>query len=91
MKPWRSKAYLAAANGVPCVYCDSVGTTVACHIRLKGFCGTGQKPHDWMVIDACADCHAKLDGRQQPSWQGDYERLLIGFCRTIERRYESKN
>ena len=88
-KPWRSKAYLSAARDQPCSFCGvSDGTVVAAHIRLSGFCGTGQKPSDIMTVDACQNCHDKLDGRQQPNWQNDWQQVLRALCKTLNRRLE---
>ena len=87
-KPWRSREYLQAALGADCLHCgERDGTVVACHLRLKGFCGTGTKPPDFMTLQLCARCHDKLDGRAQPSWQHDWEHQLRLLCRTLERRF----
>lgn len=44
MEPWRSKKYRDAGKGEPCAFRCGRDTVEGAHIRLAGFCGTGQKP-----------------------------------------------
>jgi len=57
MKPWRSKKYRDAGKGHPCTFNCGRPAVEGAHIRLKGFCGTGQKPPDVMLVDCCRECH----------------------------------
>lgn len=62
----RSRKYLNAAQGKPCVCCGkNDGTVVACHyqgLRSQALGkGTGIKPHDIAVADLCSTCHQKFD------------------------------
>lgn len=64
-----SKPMTDAARGqsctlrIPGVCNGNSETTVACHVRLPGFCGMGMKPSDLFIIDGCSACHATLDNR----------------------------
>lgn len=49
--------------GLPC--CNHrTDTTVAAHLRVLPYCGTGMKPPDFpWTAWACSACHDVLDGR----------------------------
>lgn len=71
-----------AAKGMPCMIrlpgCDGGGeTTVLCHYRLAGYCGTGIKPDDTAFgAWGCSHCHAVADGRTKlPGWSMEEIRL----------------
>jgi len=85
MKPFRSKSYRDAGKGLKCCFCRMREATDAAHIRLPGLCGTGQKPPDVMIIDACRQCHetfGDMNLREDARW------VLAALCRTLVRRAE---
>lgn len=89
-----SKAYRDGAKGSPCTLrmpgCDGGGeTTVFAHIRDR-FTGRSIKASDLSGCDACASCHARLDG--QAGAPLSYEDWLVyalrGLQETMHRRVE---
>lgn len=84
MKPFRSRKYLDAGKGKKCTICRASVATDPAHIRLKTFCGTSQKPHDFMILDACRTCHDLYGDMNNPA---DAELVLAALCRTLERRF----
>jgi len=51
-------------------------TTVLCHYRLAGSCGTGIKPDDAQGAWGCSDCHAAVDGHMKTEFSYDELRLF---------------
>lgn len=48
---------------VPGVCNHDPATTVLCHYRLSGYCGTGMKPDDLAFgAHGCGSCHKAVDG-----------------------------
>lgn len=89
----KTTAIRKSAKGKPCLIrlpgCDGGGeTTVLCHYRLAGYCGTGMKPPDSMSSFGCASCHAIVDGRA-PRPEG-YTRndVLLAFAEGVIRMQE---
>lgn len=85
MKPYRNIHYRNAGKGEPCSFGCGRPTTDAAHIRLAGFCGTGQKPSDVMLVDACRTCHERIGNMNKES---DAAEVLRALCRTLVRRAE---
>jgi len=97
---FRSKAYLAAANGQACVHCGvRDGTVVAAH--YTGYRGhefgkaKGLKGSDLLVADLCASCHSAYDSHRMSNLSGEYlrkidqsEQFLTDIARTVLRRIE---
>ena len=66
--PFVSPAWRKSAKGKPCTLrldgCQNdTDTTVLCHLRMFGWAGMSQKPHDFLAVYACAHCHDILDRR----------------------------
>lgn len=64
----KNKAMRDSCRGKPCQLmlapqCSSEETTQPAHVQLRGHGGTGTKPSDLFLVDACDNCHAILDGR----------------------------
>jgi hypothetical protein len=38
-------------------------TTVLAHLRMFGWAGVAEKPHDFLAVHACSSCHEILDRR----------------------------
>lgn len=52
-------------------------TTSLCHLRFFGWAGMAQKPHDFLAVYACSDCHDALDRRNgETSGLWGYEDIL---------------
>ena len=67
--------------------CDGGGdTTVHAHIRRFGWAGMNQKPHDFLGVHACANCHDMLDSRSASAPIGDDD-ILRALGETLSRLY----
>jgi hypothetical protein len=66
-RPQKVAAIRAASAGKTCtiaapgICLHGTETVVGAHLRAFGNAGTGQKPDDLFIVDACAACHAALD------------------------------
>ena len=60
-------------------------TVVACHIRISGLCGVGQKPSDLLTVRGCHECHSVIDGRARSPFTKAELILFIheAHCRTL--------
>lgn len=63
-------------------------TTVLCHLRMFGWAGMGQKPHDFLAVYACSDCHDKLDRRGSRADGFTHEDVLRALGETLSRMHE---
>ncbi len=73
MTPYRNRALLNLAKGMPCQFriqgiCNgNPETTVACHANWQQFGkGKGIKASDWAMAHGCAACHTWLDSSDAP-------------------------
>ncbi len=94
-KPSRPKTTKARqeAKGKPCMIrlpgCDGGGeTTVLCHYRLSGYCGTGMKPPDTMGSWGCMSCHSICDGRKPRPEGFTRNDVLLAFAEGVMRTQE---
>jgi hypothetical protein len=83
---FKSPAWRKSAAGQPCTLrlpgCDGGGeTTCLCHIRRFGWAGVAQKPHDFLAVYACHNCHGVIDGREDGPWC--YDDLLRALGETL--------
>lgn len=83
---WRSRRWLALANGQACVRCGACDGTVVgahyCGIYADEFGrGGGVKVADNMVADLCQRCHAELDDYST----GNDDARALEFWRCIFR------
>lgn len=69
---------------IPGVCNWDLATTVACHVPLMGYHGTGIKMHDFFVAFGCSHCHDAVDRRAHTELERDYVRQLHleGMIRT---------
>ena len=71
-----SAVWRKSARDKPCTLrlpgcnCDPT-TTVLCHIRRFGWGGMSVKPHDFLALYACSNCHDILDSRDSSAPIGD--------------------
>ena len=69
VKMFVSKKWRDSARGKPCELqipgiCNyDWETTSLCHLRMFGWAGVAQKPHDFLACYACSACHDELDRR----------------------------
>jgi hypothetical protein len=78
------------ANGKPCmIRIDAVCShdpeqTVACHVTLPGYHGTGKKMPDLFIAFGCFNCHDAVDRRRFTHLDREFVRqcLLEGMIRT---------
>ena len=87
---FRAPKLLKAANGRPCVLCNSVGTTVAAHSNsLEHGRGFAHKAPDYFVAYLCHRCHDEIDGRSgQLTKEEKRARWLSAFIRTVALWFE---
>lgn len=64
-------------------------TTVLCHFRLKGYCGTAIKPDDFIFgAWGCSACHDVCDGRVRVKHL-TYEQIRLAHAEGVMRtQYE---
>lgn len=88
---FRSRKLLQAANGIPCVLCRSIGTTVAAHSNAQEHGrGFAHKPPDYYVAYLCQRCHDEVDGRAGSlSKEEKREMWLRAFVRTVAHWFEA--
>lgn len=88
MKPQKSPQIRSASDGqtctmlIPGVCVGGTETVVGAHLRKFGLAGTGQKPDDLFIIDACHACHRALDLDQYD----DARTILRALVQTQQRR-----
>ena len=71
IKPYRNADYLKFVRKLPCVRCGKKAQ--AHHVRRFYFgAGLSQKPHDYVAISLCHDCH-----KPETEKLIDVERILI--------------
>lgn len=97
---FRSKKYLASAQGEACVNCGAKdGTVVAAHYQgIRAYLlgkGKAQKPSDLMVAFLCARCHKDADSYGWSHYQDmemrkidNSEAFLFLVAKTIIRNLE---
>ena len=91
IKRFRSDEWRRSAAGTPCTLrlscCNhDPATTVLAHLRCFGWGGMGQKPHDFLAVYACSDCHDAIDRRAEDAIWG-YDDLLRALGKTLEFHY----
>lgn len=67
--------------------CGGSDTTVAAHVQILGNGGTGTKPSDLFICDACVHCHAILDGHVSHGYDRDY--LELTALRAMVRKQQT--
>lgn len=73
---WRKPAYRAYVRGFACCNCGSMQNVQCAHVRWRSGAGMGEKPHDWLTVPLCMDCH---NGEQhtklgEPAFWARYEK-----------------
>lgn len=54
---FRSQKHLNFVRGHACVVCDASAPIEVAHVRFGSGTGMGQKPHDYLTVALCSDCH----------------------------------
>jgi hypothetical protein len=87
---WRSQKHLTFVRGHACVMCDAGAPIEAAHIRMGSGAGMAQKPHDYLAVALCADCHRKQHSMSERDfWKGsNLDAILDAFQRTSPCRRE---
>lgn len=94
-KPVKAPALRNAARDQTCTLrldcCNGdPSTVVLAHLRCFGWGGMGDKPHDFLAVFACSDCHDALDRRvTDASWGWDDITRALG--ETLIRQWEAGN
>lgn len=87
---FRSQRHLNHVRSHACVVCDASAPIEVAHVRLGSGAGMGEKPHDYLTVSLCKDCHAKQHQTgERTFWQGrDVQAIMGEFIRTSPARRE---
>ena len=85
---FESRKWRESARDKPCTLrlpgCDGGGeTTVLAHLRYFGWGGMGQKPHDFLAVYACDNCH-KIQEAKDPEGPCGFDDLLRALGETLD-------
>lgn len=92
-KPFVSTEWRKSAKGKMCklqikgVCNHDPQTTVLAHLRMFGWAGTAQKPHDFLAVYACSACHDALDWRGTKVGVDPWD-ILQALGETLTDHYE---
>lgn len=88
---YRNQKLLDAAEGQPCVICDSTETTVAAHANSVALGkGTGIKAPDYFTAWVCQRHHDMIDGRVplELPYRSPFELWTWAFLKTVKRWFD---
>ncbi len=89
---FRSQRHLTHVRSHACVVCDAEAPIEAAHVRLGSGAGMGQKPHDYLAVALCKECHQRQHAMGERSFWGplvfDVAAILAEFIRTSPVRRE---
>lgn len=90
--PRKDPAWRAYVSSLRCTLTSSQDNVVPHHVRLSGFCGMGQKPHDLFCIPLTYIEHARIhtqgmSAREKAVIMEALVRLVIEY---FTRRMESE-
>ena len=91
MTHFRSPTLLDAAEGQPCVICESIGTTVAAHANSVALGkGTGIKVPDFYTAWVCQRHHDMIDGRRpvELPYASPFELWTWAYLKTVKRWFD---
>lgn len=63
-------------------------TTVLAHLRMFGWAGMAEKPHDFLAVFACSACHDALDHRGSKIDVDPWD-VVRALGNTLIRQYEA--
>jgi hypothetical protein len=94
VKARRVPAMRNAAREQPCTLrldcCNRDWKTVSLnHLRFFNVAGIGQKPHDFLGVFGCSNCHAALDRVGDGTW--GFEDILRALGETLIAQYNAGN
>jgi hypothetical protein len=75
---FRSQRHLTHVRGHACVVCDAEAPIEAAHVRLGSGAGMGQKPHDYLAVALCKDCHQRQHTVGEQTFWGEYHEHSYG-------------
>ena len=93
VKPFISTKWRQSAKGkmcrlqIPGVCNHNPETTVLCHLRMFGWAGTAEKPHDFLAVYACSACHEAQERRGTRSGADPWD-ILQALGETLTAHYE---
>ena len=87
---YRSQAHCNHVRSHACVVCDASAPIEVAHVRLGSGAGMGEKPHDYLTVSLCRECHARQHQQgERTFWQGrDVQAIMGEFIRTSPKRHE---
>ena len=86
---FRSQKHLNHVRSHACVVCDAAAPIEVAHVRLGSGAGMGEKPHDYLTVSLCKDCHQRQHQTgERTFWQGrDVQAIMGEFIRTSPARH----
>ena len=87
---WRSAAHCNFVRSHACCNCGSDVAIEVAHVRLGSGAGMGQRPHDYLTVSLCRDCHRKQHTIGEATfWKGqDVQALIEAFCKASPKARE---
>lgn len=85
---WRSQAHCSFVRSRACSNCGTTAGIEVAHVRIGSGAGMGQRPHDYMSVSLCRDCHARQHSIGEATFWEAYqtattwsvETLIQSFC-----------
>ena len=81
---WRSQKHCNYVRSHACAKCHSQAAIEVAHVRLGSGAGMGQKPHDYLTVSLCKECHQRQHSEgERTFWKGfNLDAILEAFQRT---------
>ena len=68
---WRSLKHCNHVRRHACVKCDVSAPIEVAHVRKGSGAGIGQKPHDYLAVSLCKECHQRQHSEGEDTfWKG---------------------
>lgn len=78
---WHSPKHLRWIREFACCNCGSMENVEAAHVRMQSGAGLSQKPHDWLTVPLCHDCHH--NDQHQHGEPGFWKRYALKHRQTV--------
>lgn len=90
---WRSQAHCNFVRSHACSVCGSTVAIDVAHVRLGSGAGIGQRPHDYLTVSLCRECHREQHTVGEATfWQGrDVHALIDAFCKASPKAAEIRS
>ena len=75
---WRSRKHCTHIRQHACVKCDTSAGIEVAHVRRGSGAGMGQKPHDYLAVALCSQCHQRQhETGEDTFWKGHNLQAII--------------